>query len=117
MVMNTTKPAWPESATRVIIWIVGGIEALLLARLTARLFAARPEEPIIALLYQITGILTAPLAMLDAAQPRFGAVLELSTLASMLTVAVIGYVLHTAMLSVGQSNRLTHKDPRKEHNI
>lgn len=64
-----------------LAYLVGTIEALLLARLVLQLFAARPENAVIALILAITGPLTAVLQVLDAGQPRFGAILEFSTLA------------------------------------
>lgn len=66
---------------QILIWAVGALEGLLLARLVLRLFAARPDNPAVAALLALTEPLRAPLALLDAAQPQFGAVLELSTLA------------------------------------
>jgi uncharacterized protein YggT (Ycf19 family) len=71
----------------------GALEALLLARLLARLLAARPDNPAIQLLYALTDPLVMPLRALDAQQPQFGAVLELSTLALLVVVPVVGYVL------------------------
>jgi uncharacterized protein YggT (Ycf19 family) len=67
-------------ARHIIAYVLGGISALLLARLVLRLVAARPDNPIFAALFAIT---TPPraLAALDAGQPQFGAVLEFSTLA------------------------------------
>jgi hypothetical protein len=77
-------------ARHIIAYILGGITTILLARLVLRLVAARPENPIIAALFAIT---TPPrvLGALDAGQPRFGAVLEFSTLALivLLLVAVL----------------------------
>lgn len=80
-------------ARHIFAYGLGGIEALLLARLVLRLLAARPDNPSIQLVLGITAPLIAPLAGLDTAQPRFGAVLELSTLALFLLLAVIGLVL------------------------
>jgi hypothetical protein len=83
-----------------IAWIVGSVEALLAARLTIQLFAARPDNPALAMLLMLTAPLRAPLAFLDAGQPRYGAVLEYSTLVTMLLVLILGYlawiVLRTA---------------------
>ena len=72
--------------------ILGGLIALLLARLVLRLFAARPDNPIVAPLLTIT---TPPrmLAALDTGQPRFGAVLEFSTLALIILLLIAGLVL------------------------
>ena len=39
--------------------LLGGAEALLLARLLARLLAARPDHPVFATLYALTAPLTA----------------------------------------------------------
>jgi uncharacterized protein YggT (Ycf19 family) len=63
-----------------VVYLIGVVEGLLLARLVLRLFAARPDNPAVQALMALTNPLRAPLIVLDAAQPRFGAVLELSTL-------------------------------------
>jgi uncharacterized protein YggT (Ycf19 family) len=73
--------------------LIGLIEALLLARLVSRLLAARPDNLAFVLLYRITDPLVAPFAALDAGQPRFGAVLELSTLALIVLLAGVGYLV------------------------
>jgi hypothetical protein len=75
----------------IIGYTLGGLTALLLARLVLRLVAARPEHQVFAALFAIT---TPPriLAALDAGQPRFGAVLEFSTL------ALIGLLLAAGLL-------------------
>jgi uncharacterized protein YggT (Ycf19 family) len=74
-----------------VAWVAGVVETLLVVRLVARLFAARPDNRVIHTLYTATDPLIAPLRMigLDAHQPRFGAVLELSTLA-LITLILIG---------------------------
>jgi len=79
-------------ARHIIAYILGSITALLLARLVLRLVAARPDNPIFAALFAIT---TPPraLAALDAGQPRFGAVLEFSTLALIVILLVAGLLL------------------------
>ena len=73
-------------------YMLGGITALLLARVLLKLFAARPENAIVAALFAITGPLPL-LAALDAGQPRFGAVLEFSTLALIVLVLVAALLL------------------------
>jgi hypothetical protein len=73
----------------IIAYLIGGIAALLLARLVLRLFAVRPDHPVIAAL--LAG--TAPpqvLASLDAGQPRFGATLEFATLVLIVLVLIVG---------------------------
>lgn len=77
--------------TRLIAWVVGTVGALLLARLLARLLAGRAENPVLHLLYNITDPLVAPLARLNAGQPHFGAVLELSTLVALVLLLTVGY--------------------------
>lgn len=69
---------------------VGLVEGLLLLRLVALLFAARPDNVALALILALTAPLTAPFRVLDqwAGQPRFGARLELATLAVMLLLAL-----------------------------
>lgn len=76
-----------------LVWAAGAAEALLLARLLARLLAARPDSPTVAALYALTWPLVAPLSALDAAQRRFGAVLELSAIASAILMPVLAYLL------------------------
>ncbi|MBC8075376.1 MAG: YggT family protein, partial [Chloroflexales bacterium] len=70
----------------------GALWALLLVRVVLRLFAARPDNWFVEALYAVSSPLVAPLAFLDAGQPRFGAVLELSTLA-LLVLIPVGYLL------------------------
>jgi uncharacterized protein YggT (Ycf19 family) len=70
-------------------WACGAVAGLLLARLIVRLFAARPDNPAFDALLGLTAPLVAPLAALDALQPRFGAVLELSTLAALGALAIV----------------------------
>nr|WP_044199987.1 YggT family protein [Oscillochloris trichoides] len=74
---------------RVFLVVLGAVEALLLARLVARILAARPDSPAFMLLYNLTAPLVAPLAWLDLHQPRFGAVLELSTLVVVAGLAIL----------------------------
>jgi hypothetical protein len=70
----------------------GALEGLLLARLAARLLAARPDNPSLSLLYWLTGPLVSPLAMLDFDQPPFGAALEFSTLTLATIVPLLAYL-------------------------
>jgi hypothetical protein len=79
-------------ARHIIAYMLGGVTALLLARLVLRLVAARPDNPIFAALFAVT---TPPqaLAALDAGQPRFGAVLEFSTLALIVLLLIAGMLL------------------------
>ena len=76
----------------IVAYILGGLTALLLVRLVLRLVAARPDNPIFAVLLTTT---TPPraLAALDAGQPRFGAVLEFSTLALIVLLLIVGLLL------------------------
>ncbi len=78
---------------RTMLFILGAIEALLLARLVARILAARPDSPAFTLLYNLTAPLVAPLMWLDLHQPRFGAVLEFSTLVLVGVLALLAGVL------------------------
>ncbi len=73
--------------------LLGSLIALLLVRLLLRLLAARPDNPVVALVLRVTQPLVAPLRWLDAAQPQFGATLELSTLLLLVLLPVLGYAL------------------------
>src|SRR5215211_2314434 len=79
-------------ARRIIGYLIGGLTALLLARLVLRLVAARPDNPVFAAVFTITAPAQA-LGALDAGQPRFGAVLEFSTLALIVVLLIAGLVL------------------------
>ncbi len=68
-------------------------EVLLLVRLLARLLAARPDNLVFQVLYMVSTPLINPLAFLDAQQPRFGAVLELSTLTLLMIVPLVSYLV------------------------
>jgi hypothetical protein len=80
----------------IVAYVLGAIEALLLARLVLRLMAARPDNPAIAALYWMTTP-PSPLAALDAGQPRFGATLELSTLALFVLILIVGLLVGLAL--------------------
>jgi uncharacterized protein YggT (Ycf19 family) len=77
----------------ILTYLLGGLGALLLARLLLSLLAARPDNPVFQALFGLTAPLVAPLRFLDAGQPRFGAVLELSTLALFLLLMVLALVV------------------------
>lgn len=78
---------------RIIVYLIGALDALLFARLVLRLFAARPDNPVVQVLLGVTAPLVLPLAFLDTRQPRFGAVLEFSTLAGILLLPLLVLVL------------------------
>jgi hypothetical protein len=80
-------------ARHIIAYLIGGAAGLLLARLLLRLLAARPDNLFVHVLLRATAPLVAPLASLDAGQPRFGAVLEFSTLALFLLLVIVGVAL------------------------
>lgn len=76
----------------ILLALAGLAEALLVARLLARLLAARPDNPAIMVLYALTEPLVTPLRALDYDQPPFGAALELSTLLLATCVPVVAYL-------------------------
>jgi hypothetical protein len=86
----------------ILAYALGAWAALLLARLLLRLLAARPDNPAVAALYAVTNP-PAPLAALDAGQPRFGATLEFSTLALFLLIILVGLIIGR-MLGAPRSN-------------
>lgn len=88
----------------VLAYALGAVEALLLSRLVLRLFAARPDQPVVAALYRITAPVQA-LAFLDASQPRFGATLELSTLALFLLILCVGLIIGLARRARARGER------------
>jgi hypothetical protein len=90
-------------ARHILRSVLGGITALLLARLVLRLFAARPDNPIFAAVFAITAPPRA-LAALDAGQPHFGAVLEFSTLA-LIVVLLVGTLLLRRIWQHNQRSR------------
>jgi hypothetical protein len=78
--------------TRLRIDTVAGIvEGMLLVRLVGLLFAARPDNRALNLLFELVAPLVWPWTWLDrlAGQPRFGARLELATLAAMVMIALL----------------------------
>jgi hypothetical protein len=82
----------PRFVRHIVGYLLGAATALLLARLVLKLFAARPDNPVVAMLFTITPP-PPMLAALDAGQPRFGAVLEFSTLALIVLLLIIGLLL------------------------
>jgi hypothetical protein len=68
------------------------------------MLAARPDNPAFQALYLLTGPLIWPLRMLDAHQPRFGAVIEWSTLVLVLLVPIVGYSLWRLSIQWGEKH-------------
>ncbi|NJN67721.1 MAG: YggT family protein [Chloroflexaceae bacterium] len=99
------QPFSPSLAGMAVAWATGAGEGLLLARLLARLLAARPDHPFIQVLNALTTPLVFPLRSLDNGQPHFGAVLELSTLTLMLVVLGVGLLLWYAIDGRNRSKR------------
>jgi hypothetical protein len=92
------------NARTALIWVSGAAEGLLIARLVLRLFAARPDNPVVAALIAVTEPLRWPLAALDVAQPQFGAVLEISTLSLVVLLPALAAVVWR-MLGRGEGVR------------
>lgn len=69
--------------------VIGVIEGVLIARFVLRLFAARPDNPVVQAVYGVTQPLVAPLRALDAGQPQYGASLEFATLVLLLALPLI----------------------------
>lgn len=92
--------------------VAGLVAGLLLARLTALLFAARPDHPVVWSVLTLTAPLTAPFRVLDrlAGQPREGARLELATIAALLLVLGASVVL-----AWHHQRRLERGQPGEEH--
>jgi uncharacterized protein YggT (Ycf19 family) len=89
---------------QLVVYLTGIYETLLAVRLLARLLAARPDNPAIQVVYTLTNPPVALLRVLDSGQPRFGAVLELSTLTLLLLVPLVGYLgWRLALRSAGVS--------------
>lgn len=79
---------------RYVAMITGVCASLLILRLVARLLAARPDNAVFHALFTATSPLVLPfqLSGFDQYQPRFGAVLELSTLLMALVVLTAGTI-------------------------
>ncbi|HSH78036.1 MAG TPA: hypothetical protein VLA19_05830 [Herpetosiphonaceae bacterium] len=90
------------------MYLAGVVEGLLLARLVTLLFAGRPDNPVWELLWAVTWPLVWPWSALDrwAGQPRFGARLELASLAAMASVALLAL----ALAIYGNASRSVRKD-------
>ncbi len=87
--------------------ILGAVEALLVARLVARLLAARPDNPSIALLYWLTEPLVSVVRALDYDQPPFGAALEFSTLVLLLVIPLLAVLCWYGLIT---RNQTAHRD-------
>lgn len=83
-----------------IVALLSAGAALLGARLLLRLLAARPDNPVLSVFFALTAP-RGPLAALDQGQPRFGATLELSTLALMIALLALSMLI--ARVSVRRS--------------
>jgi hypothetical protein len=103
-------PRWRVRARGFVLLSVSLYEVLLLVRLLARLLAARPDNLVFQGLYTVSTPLIKPLAFLDVQQPRFGAVLELSTLALLIIVPLTSYLvwllLHPSVFRATSSHKV-----------
>lgn len=97
--------AWLAWLSRAALACLGGLGGLLAARLVLRLFAARPDHPLVAALLWFTDPIVGPLVALNARQPLFGAVLELSTLSLLVAVVVVIVVVRRAGVGVPRPPR------------
>jgi YggT family protein len=88
---------------KLIVALVGLVEAIYLARFVLRLMAARPDNPVVAGILAISAPARAPLAMLDAGQPQFGAALEFSTLLICVLIPIVW-----AIVARSRGPRTTH---------
>lgn len=81
---------------RVGVTLFGLLIGLLLVRVVALLFAARPDNPLIGLLLALSGPLSRPFAALNrlTGQPRFGAQLDLAALATIGALLLLAAALH-----------------------
>ncbi len=86
------QPVRQSRLALVLVGLAGALEALLLARLIARLLAARPDNPALTMLYTLTWPFVAPFAFLNYDQPPFGAVFERSTLLVVVGLPIIAYL-------------------------
>lgn len=73
--------------------ILALLESMLLTRLVLKLFAARPDHPVMQAIVLLSQPFIAPLAWLDAGQPRSGAVLEFSTLVICVLLPMLWLIL------------------------
>jgi hypothetical protein len=89
----------------IVTYIIGGMEGLLLARLVLRLLAGRPDNPFVQVFLDVTEPLLTPLAFLDSGQPRYGATLELSTLALVILLALAGVAVGVLRRSADRSTQ------------
>ena len=88
----------PQRIRHIAAGAVGALAALVAARLLLRLLAARPDNPVFGPFLALTAP-PAWLATLDAGQPRFGATLEISTL------ALLAALIAAALLIAGLGRR------------
>jgi hypothetical protein len=73
----------------IVAYLLGGFEALLLARILLRLLAIRPDNAFGEALLYATAPLVAPFAALNSGQPRYGATLDIASLALFLLLAIL----------------------------
>jgi uncharacterized protein YggT (Ycf19 family) len=85
-----------KQSSRLAAGLVGLAIGLLLARIVALLFAARPDNPALELLLALSAPLAAPFAALNriTGQPQFGARLDLAALAAIAALLGIAAALH-----------------------
>lgn len=84
---------------KIVYYILGIIETLLLLRFLFRLFGANPGAGVVQLIYSITGVLMAPFEYIFPTNAVSGAVFEWSILVAMALYALVVYAVE-GLLSI-----------------
>lgn len=89
------KPVWYHQTKQGVYWVLGFIEILLLIRLLFKLLGANPASGFAALVYALSGILTAPFngifSTVRSTTASISSVFEPGTIIAMLVYAVIAW--------------------------
>lgn len=102
--------------TRVVWYVVGAIEALLLLRFILRLLAANPAAAFTDFVYTLSGLFLAPFRYVFDTPSAGGSALELSTILAMIVYWFLAWgivkliVMNRPVSEIEARTELTHQD-------
>lgn len=100
ILVHKTRHSGTWLFTRLIYWVLGVIEVLLILRFGLKLFGANPDAAFTEFVYQISAPFMAPFEAVFGVNQVEGAVFEWSVLLAMLVYALIAWGLVTLIESV-----------------
>jgi hypothetical protein len=91
---QSDDPVWSATGVRIVVFLLGIVESVLLLRLLLKLLAANAGSPFVTFIYGVSGFLLGPFkGIFGSTSGGSGSVLEPATLVAMLVYALLAWGL------------------------